>query len=203
MVAHAGFLPAATGSRGSPDVWKRYPVSLETCGTPLYWKEQDYDIDYIIEQALRWHVSSINIKSSAIPEEWKPKFTELQKKMGYRLILRRFELPEVIEAGKMFPVSMWWLNKGVAPVYGEYELALELRSARGSARIRTSANIRKWLPGDAVYDDTLYVPESLAPGKYELRMAIIYPASREPAIQLAIEGRQEDGWYSLGAVEVP
>jgi uncharacterized protein DUF4832/glycosyl hydrolase family 42 (putative beta-galactosidase) len=196
------FYPLQLVRAEAQEAWERYPVSLETCGTPLYWKEQDYDIDYIMEQALRWHVSSVNIKSTAIPEEWKDEFEELQKKMGYRFILRRLELPEVIEAGKMFPVSMWWLNKGVAPVYYDYELAMEFQSAASSARIPTAAPVRSWLPGDAVYDDTLYAPESLAPGKYRVRIALLDPSTDKPAIRLAIEGRQDDGWYDLGEVEV-
>ena len=53
-----------------------------------------YDLDYILAQALRWHVSSVNIKSSAIPPEWKAAFDEFQKKMGYRFILRRLEYPQ-------------------------------------------------------------------------------------------------------------
>ena len=31
---------------------------------------------------------------------------------------------------------MWWLNAGVAPVYREYRLGVELRSANGSAGAR-------------------------------------------------------------------
>ncbi len=184
------------------EVWRRSPVSLETCGTPLFWREQEYDIDYILEQALRWHASTINIKSTAIPEEWKGRFEEFQKKIGYRFILRRLELPRTVKAGQMVPVSMWWLNKGVAPVYREYRLALELRGAGGTAVIRTRADVRKWLPGDALCEETVYVPHTLKPGSYRLRVAMLDPESGEPAIRLAIEGRQPDGWYDVGEVSV-
>ena len=52
---------------GIQDVWQRSPVSLETCYTVPGWKERGYDVDYIIAQGLRWHVSTVNIKSSPIP----------------------------------------------------------------------------------------------------------------------------------------
>ncbi len=139
-------------------------------------------------QALRWHVSSVNIKSSAIPPEWKKAFDEFQKKMGYRFILRRLEYPPVVLAGTMQPVHMWWLNAGVAPVYRQYDLAMELRSAGGSAEIRLPVDVRKWLPGDAVFDGTIYIPESLKPGSYRLRVALLDPRTGQPAIKLAIEG---------------
>ena len=70
---------------------KRSPVSLETCYTVPGWKERGYDVDYILAQGLRWHVSTVNIKSSPIPANGKAKFEEFQKKIGYRFILRRLE----------------------------------------------------------------------------------------------------------------
>ena len=63
------------------------------------------------------------------------------------------------------PVHMWWLNAGVAPVYREYQLAVELRSANGSGAANVPVDVRKWLPGDAVFDGPLYVPENLKPGQ--------------------------------------
>ncbi|HXY38146.1 MAG TPA: DUF4832 domain-containing protein, partial [Vicinamibacteria bacterium] len=187
---------------GSQEAWRRSPVSLESCWVPAYWKEQGWDVDYILDQALRWHVSSVNIKSSAIPKEWKPNFDAFQKKMGYRLVLRRFEYPKQAHAGTMIPVSMWWLNAGVAPVYRPYELALELRSAATAVVVRLQADPRTWLPGDAVWDGTVYVPDDLAPGEYRLRLALLDPRTRKPAIRLAIEGREADGWYGLGTLAV-
>ncbi len=187
---------------GIQEVWRRSPVSLETCWVPGYWKEKNWPLDYILEQALRWHVSSVNIKSSAIPPEWKQAFEEFEKKMGYRFILRRLEYPRTAKAGTMLPVHMWWLNAGVAPVYREYTLALELRGAGGSAVVKLPVDVRKWLPGDAVYDGSLYVPETLPPGSYRVRGALLDPRTQKPAIRLAIAGLQADGWYDLGDLAI-
>ena len=68
---------------GIEDVWKRSPVSMETCGVPGSWKQQGWDLQYILREALRWHVSSLNVKSSAIPPDWKPAFEEFQKRILY------------------------------------------------------------------------------------------------------------------------
>ncbi len=187
---------------GIQNAWQRSPVSLEACWVPGYWKQQGWDLNYIFSQALRWHVSSVNIKSTAIPPEWKKAFEEFQKKMGYRFILRRLEYPPVVLAGTMQPVHMWWLNAGVAPVYRQYDLALELRSARGSAEISLPVDIRKWLPGDAVYDGAIYIPETLKPGSYRLRVALLDPRTGQPAVKLAIEGLGADGWYDVAPIEV-
>ncbi len=190
---------------GIQDAWQRSPVSLETCGTPLGWKQWGYtarEVEYSIRQALRWHASTINIKSTAIPAEFKPLFEEFQKKLGYRFVLRKLEYPRSARAGAMMPVSMWWLNAGVAPVYREYWPALELRSPSGVATIRLPVDVRRWLPGDAVFDGTVYVPESLAPGTYRLSVALLDPRTELPAVRLAIQGRREDGWYELGELQI-
>ncbi|HEV2493882.1 MAG TPA: DUF4832 domain-containing protein [Terriglobia bacterium] len=203
------FYPLQIVRAGIQDVWQRSPVSLESCGVPGSWFKQGWDIDYILAQALRWHVTSVNIKSSAIPPAWKEKFTEFEKQMGYRFILRRFEYPKTVRAGSMIPVHMWWLNAGVAPVYREYPLAVELHSSvqgsqgeESSAIIHVPVDVRKWLPGDAVYDGTLYVPDALKPGAYTVRIAMLDPRTGDPAIKLAIQGRAPDGWYDLGMIQV-
>jgi hypothetical protein len=187
---------------GIQDSWQRSPVSLEICFTVAGWKEKGYDLDYILEQALRWHVSSVNIKSAPIPSEWKGQFESFQKKMGYRFILRRLEYPKAVTAGSMMPIHMWWLNAGVAPIYREFSLAVELRSSKTATIIRVPVDVRKWLPGDAVFDGTLYVPENLALDTYDFRLAMLDPRTEQPAIRFAIEGRQDDGWYRMGSLTV-
>jgi hypothetical protein len=46
------------------------------------------------------------------------------------------------------------------------------------------------------------VPDTLQSGKYRLRVGILDPRTRQPAIQLAIEGKQSDGWYDLGEIQI-
>jgi hypothetical protein len=194
--------PEQLARAGLQDAWRQAPVSLEACGVPGTWKQWGFELKPIFDQALRWHVSTVNIKSTAIPAEWKAAFDEFQKQIGYRFALRRFEHPAQARAGTMIPISMWWFNAGVAPVYREYQLALELRSADHAARIPLSADVRKWLPGDSVYEGTVYVDASLPPGEYRLRVALLDPRTGQPALRLASEGRQSDGWYDVSAIQI-
>ncbi len=187
---------------GIQEVWKHGPVSLETCWVPGHWKEQGWDADYILEQALRWHVTSVNVKSSAIPKEWKQQFDNFQKRMGYRFLLRRLEYPRMTKPGAMMSIQSWWLNAGVAPVYRDYRLALQLKSDRTSSVIVTDARLRSWLPGDAVWDGTVHVPNGLPAGNYQIAVGILDPGLGKPAIQMAIEGRDPEGWYPVGQVEI-
>ncbi len=96
------------------------------------------------------------------------------------------------------PVKMWWFNAGVAPVYREYWLALRI----GDSVVRVPADIRKWLPGDAVFEGTLFIDYGLPAGTHKLAVAMLDQRTGEPAIRLAIEGRRPDGWYDLGTITV-
>jgi len=187
---------------GMQDVWEKRPVSLEVCGTVSEWKRDHFDLNYILEQALRWHVTSVNLKSSPIPDEWKPNFVDFEKKIGYRFLLRRLEYPKSVAAGSKMLVHMWWLNAGVAPAYINYPVAVQLRSASQSGVITVPVDVRKWLPGDAVFDDDLIVPDNLPEGTYDFRVAMLDPRMNKPAIRLAIAGRDEDGWYTEGKIQI-
>jgi Domain of unknown function (DUF4832) len=187
---------------GIQDVWQKRPVSLEVCGTVSEWKRDHFGLNYILEQALRWHVTSVNLKSSPIPADWKADFEAFEKKIGYRFLLRRLEYPKTVSAGSMLPIHMWWLNAGVAPAYTNYPLAVELRSAKDSAVMNVPVDVRKWLPGDAVFDGSLFVPDTLPEGIYDVRVAMLDPRTSKPAVRFAIAGRNSDGWYSQGQIRV-
>jgi hypothetical protein len=187
---------------GIQDVWQRSPVSLETCWVPGFWKEKGWDVAYILDQALRWHVSSLNVKSSPIPAEWQQKFDEFQKRIGYRFVLRRMEYPRTVKTGQMMLIHMWWLNAGVAPTYRHYQLTMQFQSSAETQNVSLNVDVTKWLPGDAVVDQLIYVPDSLRPGTYRTRLALLDRRTNQPAVRLAIKGREPDGWYGLGEITV-
>jgi hypothetical protein len=190
--------PISLARGGLQEAWRQAPVSLESCGTPGSWQRGKYDLDFILTQALEWHASTINIKSTKIPDEWKPAFDEFQKKLGYRFALRRLVYPRRVKAGSMMAVSMLWNNEGVAPVYREYQVAVQI----GGTVSPVPVDIRKWVPGDWLYEGNLYVSDALKPATYRLRVGILDPNSGKPAIRLPIEGGQPDGWYDLGEIVV-
>jgi hypothetical protein len=186
---------------GIQHVWEKHPVSMETCWVPGYWKQQGWDVDYILNEALRWHVTSLNIKSSAIPPEWKPAFDRFQKRMGYRLELRRFEYPATVRSGNAIPLKMWWVNVGVAPPYRPYILAVALHSSSaGDTLLEVPTDVRTWLPGDIVVEESVPVPAGAADFD-RIRVALLDPRTHKPAIRLGIAGRTDDGWYDLGSIK--
>jgi hypothetical protein len=79
---------------------------------------------------------------------------------------------------------------------------VQLRSPSDSTVIRIPVDVSKWLPGDAVFDGSLYVPADLKEGTYDFRVGMLDPRSGQPALRFAIAGREADGWYSEGQIRV-
>jgi hypothetical protein len=196
------FYPEGIINFGLRDAWKKAPVTLEVCWVIEQWKKKGWDVDYIIDQSLKWHISSFNAKSSPIPDEWWPQVNRWLKKMGYRFVLRKFTYPATVQADGKLAFTSWWENQGVAPCYRRFPLALRLKGAAATEVLVTDADIRTWLPGDNLYDGAVFIPAGLAAGEYELAVGLVDPQSREPKIKLAIAGVAPDGWYPMGKVSV-
>jgi hypothetical protein len=194
--------PQAIVNYGMQDAWKKAPVSFEVCWVMQHWKDKGWDVDYIIDQSLKWHISSFNGKSSAVPEEWWPQVNRWLKHMGYRFVLRKFTYPSVVRPGGELSFTSWWENKGVAPCYRRYPLALRLRSGDRQEILATRADITSWLPGDSMYDDLVAVPANMPAGEYDVDLAILDPVSRKPKVKLAIAGIGPDGWYPMGKIQI-
>ena len=189
------------------DSWLHSPVSFEICGTFSTWKNrQGYgreEVKYIFDQSLKWHMASFNAKSSPVPAEWKDLVDDWLKKMGYRYALRRFTFPAEVKKNNKFEFTTWWENKGVTPCYKDFIPAIRLKSGGNEAvMVFPDVDLKKWLPGDIVFDDDFYLPINLPAGTYDIQIALVDRQKHLPRINLAIEGRLNDGWYQLGKIKV-
>lgn len=207
------YYPQGIINFGMKDAWEKAPVSLEVCGTIMSWNAkkdscqfcQGYtaeEVDYIINETLKWHISSFNNKSSGVPEEWRPKIDQWLRKMGYRFVLRSFSYPESVAPNEELSFKSWWDNKGVAPCYKKFLLAIRLKNDKGSQVMITDADITAWLPGDNLYDDAVFVAPDTPAGEYDLQIGIIDRQFHEPRVDLAIEGRDTEGWYTIGKINI-
>ncbi len=187
---------------GLADSWERAPVCFESCWDMRKWYEEGWDIDYIINQSLKWHISSINNKSCPIPKEWESKIEYWLKKMGYRFVLRNFTYLSEVAQNQMLMFECWWENVGVAPCYEDFMLAFRIKSDTQEKEYITDANIKEWLPGDNLYKGGMYIPSDFPAGEYEIAVAIIDKINYKPVVQLAIEGKESDGWYKLGKTTI-
>ena len=190
---------------GLSEAWKKTPITMEICWIFSHWEKNKFtekDVEYIFNEALKWHISTFNAKLTPIPDKWRPLIDKWLNKMGYRYVVRRFEYPSVVSRQGQLSFTSLWENIGVAPIYKEYKFAVRLKNAQKTLILPTSANLTEWLPGDIVHDEKLYIPFDMPLGKYQLEIAVVSPASYESRVKLAIEGITADGWYSIGEIEV-
>jgi hypothetical protein len=196
------YYPKAIIEFGMQDAWKKAPVTLEVCWVMQHWKNKGWDVDYMIDQSLKWHISSFNAKSSAVPEEWKPHVDRWLKHMGYRLALRKLSYQPKVQPGGKLPFNTWWENLGVAPPYQKFRFAFRLKSNAYETILPTDADLTTFLPGDNLHNAHVNLPNDIPPGDYDLQIAILDPRQNSPKVRLAIANRQPDGWYPMNKITV-
>jgi hypothetical protein len=196
------FYPENICNFGMSEVWKKAPVVFEACWHMNDWFLQGWDIDYIIDEALKWHISSYNSKGTTVPEAWKSNVERWLKKMGYRFELRKLEYnPEVNRGGKLCIRSLW-ANVGVAPIYHNYPLVIRLVGAQATHTFKSRTDIRSWIPDmDILLVDDFMLPPEVVAGEYSLELGIETGIKEVGNIKLAIEG-EEHGYYPLGQIRV-
>jgi len=184
------------------DAWKTAPVCFESCATMQTWKEMGFDVKYIISEALRWHITLFNNKSSPIPEGWWPYAEELLRKMGYRFTLRKLSHARYVAPGEKLKVSMIWENVGVAPPYRHYYLSFKL-AKKGFKRVfDTNLDMFRWLPGTHEAEVEITIPSEVSPDTYTLYAAWRDPVTNSPRIKLAMKGYEDPGWYLVSRLIV-
>ena len=180
------------------DAWKKGPVLFEACWHMNDWYMAGWDVDYIIGESLKWHISSYNSKQTTVPEAWKDSVAEWVKKMGYRLELRR--ACASAEDGKLI-LKLLWGNSGSAPCYVNYPIVVKCRSGALERTWKPDADIRAFLPGEDHLTEAV-LPLDLPAGTYELSAAIDTGIPQIGTLNLAVEGRNAEGFYPLGQLRV-
>ena len=210
---------------GVAEAWRAAPVTLETCWTVGHWHKQGWDVDWILDQGYRYHISVFMPKSCAIPEEWAEKMAEFDRRMGYRFVLRQMILPLEVKPGQRFEAPVWIDNVGCAPIYRRYRFAYRFRQAGREEVIHSKQDIRKWMPGHSWFKERVAAPGWLRPGSAKVDVGIVEEgegasgrrqapaeqdvlrqqateATKAVRVKLAIEPVREDGWHPMGLVDV-
>jgi hypothetical protein len=184
------------------DAWRKAPVVFEACWHMNDWFLQGWDIDYIIDESLKWHISSYNSKGTTVPEPWKSNVERWLKKMGYRFELRKVTFDSVIEKGQNLSISALWANVGVAPIYHNYRLVIRLVNADCIYTYCSEEDIRSWLPDmDILWEEEFLIQEELPIGEYTLEIGIETGISEIGNIKLAI-AEEKDGYYCMGKIRI-
>ena len=183
------------------EAWKTAPVTLETCWTVAYWEKQRWDINWIIEQGYKYHLSVFMPKSVYIPDSWMEKIMEFNKRMGYRFFIHNMTLPLEAVPAQRIQLNITIDNMGVAPIYRKYKLAIRFTQGKKHKIITLKQDIRKWLPGFSHFKEQLIIPHALKKGEVKLSCAII-DENHKPIVKLAIKDIDQDGWHPITYMDI-
>jgi len=198
---HFDRYPMAVCECGARDAWKTRPVIFETCATPMAWYANDFDLEFIIQQGLKYHGSVFMPHSGALPEPWLDRLAQFCNDLGYRFVLRQVQIEDPLPIGRGFEFTAWIENVGVAPIYRRYDFALFFRQGDMTYIHRSDQDILKWLPGDVFLRESVVLPPEFKPGRTEILAGLIDRQTSQPRIRFAAEGTSADGWLPLGSVE--
>ncbi|MCC6898617.1 MAG: DUF4832 domain-containing protein [Polyangiaceae bacterium] len=190
---------------GAQSAWQAAPVAWESCGTMQDWVDKGFDVPKIFQYGLDLHGSFINNKSAKIPAgaQHRSQIEAVLRKLGYRLVLRSLTHDATASAGGTLKVASTWDNVGVAPPYPLFELQLRLSPATGGSPVvlKSSADVRAFLPGSHQVTDSFALPPTVTPGEWTLAVGVTGTPG-VPMLRLAIDGRDAEGWYPVSELLV-
>ncbi|MFB3893794.1 MAG: DUF4832 domain-containing protein [Phycisphaerae bacterium] len=200
---HFDAYPSQVYKSGAKDAWQRGPVHFETCGVPMSWYRLGFNLDFIIQQGLKFHGTYFMPKSTRLPEAWMGRLAEFCRNLGYRFVLRYAIFDLHVPRGGQFRFQAWVENMGVAPIYRRYQFAVRLRQGQRTAVIPLEdEDIRTWLPGDTWLDKRLTLPNEFERGYVEVSAGIIDPATKHAKVSFAVKERYADRWTPLDGFHV-
>ncbi len=190
-----------------PDYWLYAPSGGEIANPPGIACFDKENIKTTLKQVKECHTSWLGPSCPAYYNsgfELQKNYDTVLKTMGYRLVLESFRHKGKVKAEEKLDIRMLWENKGVAPFYYSWPLEISFSGKDSNIIFKTNLpeDIRTWLPGRKHLLSAITIPSNLKPGVYNICIAIINPETGEPAIDIAIEGRRDDGRYCLDEVVI-
>lgn len=196
------FYPQNIENFGMGSAWEKAPVVFEACWTMRDWFKNGWDIDYIIEESLKWHITSFNSKGCPVPAAWKSQVEYWVNRMGYRFELRRVIVPEDISPDEPLRFRTMWRNSGSAPCYHDFRIHYRLRGRDGRVwQLVSHTDLRQWLPGEDHLADDIFPSGGLPEGDYDLSIGIETGIPRFLPLSLGTQTGQ-DGYTGAGTLRV-
>lgn len=145
----------------------------ETCAPSSYAECQK-----AIAEMEKYHWSYLNKDyNKLVLNDWKQKgcFDEIQKRLGYRFVLRAVEHPEVIKPGGQYKIKITFDNIGFAAPYNPYVLKILLRDSDGLVVYEhvSGEDPRFWFGGMPVQiNEEFELPVLLPEGVYDVMLLL-------------------------------
>ncbi len=185
------------------DAWKTAPIHLETCWVPMAWYQHEVDIDFILQQGLKYHATYFMPKYTRLPAPWFEKLADFCNHLGYRFVYRQAQYPQWESVDGTIAFQSWIENVGVAPLYRDSGFALRFRQDdREAIVVLEGIDVRTWLPGDVLIDRRIDLPKGFRPGWLQIAAGIVDRRTLKPVVSFATTDEFQDRWVDLGGLEL-
>ena len=182
------------------DAWKTQPITMESCWNAAAWSYMGFDVDKIIREGYRYHMSIFMPKNVFYPIESRDKLLEFDKKIGYRFAVRQIKMPLEAKGGAGLKIEAYIDNVGCAPIYRPYSMAFRFKQGKKVAVVKFKKDIRTLLPGNNWFSETIKMPNGFKQGEVKIGLAIVGNDDK-PKVWFAMKSKTDEGWQQLTSID--
>lgn len=174
---------------GMPQFWKKAPSGGEfATSQEIDWYFEPEQFDTTRELLLQSHTTFLGPNAPKYDEcdgEIKKNVETLLQDMGYCLGIRQCTLKRGFFSREL-KAELIWENTGIAPLYQDWPVYLEMRDEDGNVAWSSSydSNLSSWAPGTHAFTCELTGTRKLPKGNYTLYAGIIDPWTGKAAVAL-------------------
>ena len=194
--------------------WRDHPIIAE--GNWSYDDLKDQKIHGTVAEnldvGLEWHSNfeHFYIGSDSYPRAMREDHAAWERGLGsgglgYRLVPLSLGWPESVPAGNLLVFRQKWVNRNAGRLYVKHPLKLFLIDSEGKEKfseVDTSFDESSWVQGEThALLSVFHLPKDLAPGNYEIRIALV-DAAGKPRIRLPIQGEDSEKRYAVGEIQI-
>lgn len=192
---------------GMPEFWKKAPSGGEFATShEKDWYFEEGQFETTMELLRQSHTTFLGPNAPEYEEfsgEVKAAAETFLQNMGYCLGIRECTVKRQLFSKRM-EAELVWENTGIAPLYGDWPIYLELRNESGETVWSQSyeSSLSSWLPGEHAFSCELNGTEKLGRGTYRLYAGIVDPWLGTTAVKLDMEGEETECLYEINTIHL-
>ena len=190
---------------GMPQFWTKASSGGEfSSAEKMSWYFSKHQFPITMELLKKSHTTFLGPNAPWYEESglYSENVERMLQEMGYSLGIREVSIKKKWFSDKI-QVMLQWENTGVAPIYEDWPIYMELRNEAGNVVYQGSfqANISSWIPGIHEFSAEISVEKLEKKQKYQLYVGIIDPLINGPGVELQMKTKKDGFLYRVAEWE--